>query len=99
MPTANARLPDFRIARMPCYDVVDDHGGVGEAHSDEECIREFCAVGCSSWGAALRLRKFGSMFGSIVTLDKASGAIGKVGIEIYLIPNSDCKPKPSRRPH
>jgi hypothetical protein len=82
MPTANARLPDFRIARMPCYDVVDDHGGVGEAHSDEECIREFCAVGCSSWGAALRLRKFGSMFGSIVTLDKTSGAIGKVGIEV-----------------
>jgi hypothetical protein len=56
---------------MPCHDVVD---GVGEARSDEEYIREFCAVGCSSRGAALQVRKIGDIFGSVVTLDKASGA-------------------------
>jgi hypothetical protein len=68
---------------MPCHDVVDDHSGVGEARSDEEYIREFCTVRCSSRGAALRVRKIGNIFGSVVTLNKASGAFGKVGIEIY----------------
>jgi hypothetical protein len=53
---------------MPCHDVFDDHGGVGEARSDEEDIREFCAVGCSGRGAALRVRKVGNMFGSVMTL-------------------------------
>jgi hypothetical protein len=47
--------------------------GVGEARSGEECIREFYAMGCSSRGAALQVRKIGNMFGSVVTLDKASG--------------------------
>jgi hypothetical protein len=72
--------PTSGLPGMPCH---DDHDGAGEARSDEEHIREFCAVGCSSRGAALRVRKIGNIFGSVVTLDKATGAIGKVGIEIY----------------
>jgi hypothetical protein len=75
--------PTSGLPGMPCHDVVGDHSGVGEARSGEECIREFYAMGSSSRGAALRVRKIGNMFGSVVTLDKASGAFGKVGIEIY----------------